>query len=162
MYSYRTIRGAAQDIYRAGGIRGFFSGFGPTAIRDGPYAGMYVLLYEGLKKRLSQASTAQQAALGSKALDPGKSSTAINFTSAIVAGGTCSLISNPFDAIKTRIQLEPDRYTNMMQACRKMVAAEGLRSLFDGLALRMARKAMSSALAWTVYEELIRIRWRKE
>jgi len=28
--------------------------------------------------------------------------------------------------------------------------------LFDGLALRMARKGMSSALAWTVYEELVR------
>jgi solute carrier family 25, member 38 len=27
--------------------------------------------------------------------------------------------------------------------------------LFDGLALRMGRKALSSALAWTVYEELI-------
>lgn len=36
--------------------------------------------------------------------------------------------------------------------------------MFDGLALRMARKALSSALAWTVYEEVIRraeIRWAK-
>jgi solute carrier family 25 protein 38 len=43
-----------------------------------------------------------------------------------------------------------------------MVREGGLRSMFDGLALRMGRKAMSSALAWTVYEELIRraeIRW---
>jgi solute carrier family 25 protein 38 len=37
-----------------------------------------------------------------------------------------------------------------------MLKEEGVRSLFDGLALRMARKAMSSALAWTVYEELTR------
>jgi len=43
-----------------------------------------------------------------------------------------------------------------------MLAEEGVRSLFDGLALRMARKAMSSALAWTVYEEVVRraeVRW---
>jgi len=42
---------------------------------------------------------------------------------------------------------------------------EGVRSLFDGLGLRMGRKAISSALAWTVYEELIRraeVRWLKE
>jgi hypothetical protein len=32
---------------------------------------------------------------------------------------------------------------------------DGLRSLFGGLGIRMARKAISSALAWTVYEELI-------
>lgn len=159
MYSYHTIRGAAQDIYRSGGVRSFFSGFGPTAIRDGPYAGMYVLLYEGMKKKLSQVSAPQHASKEPRTLEPGKSSAVINFSSAILAGGICSLISNPFDAIKTRIQLEPDRYANMVQACRKMIAYEGLRSLFDGLALRMARKALSSALAWTVYEELIRIRW---
>ena len=37
-----------------------------------------------------------------------------------------------------------------------MVREEGVRSLFDGLGLRMGRKAMSSALAWTLYEELVR------
>ena len=68
----------------------------------------------------------------------------------------CSAISNPFDAVKTRIQLQPDKYRNMYQACRKMLAEDGARSLFDGLGLRMSRKALSSALAWTVYEELMR------
>ena len=37
-----------------------------------------------------------------------------------------------------------------------MLREEGVRSLFDGLGIRIARKAVSSALAWTVYEELIR------
>ena len=37
-----------------------------------------------------------------------------------------------------------------------MVREEGVRCLFDGLGLRMGRKALSSALAWTLYEELIR------
>jgi hypothetical protein len=50
----------------------------------------------------------------------------------------------------------PDRYGNMVQAAKKMLAEEGTRSLFDGLGIRIARKAISSALAWTVYEELIR------
>ncbi|KAG7124279.1 Mitochondrial glycine transporter like protein [Verticillium longisporum] len=80
----------------------------------------------------------------------------INFTSAIFAGAACSAVSNPFDAIKTRIQLQPQAYPNMYRACRKMLAEEGVRSLFDGLTLRMSRKALSSALAWTVYEELMR------
>ncbi|KAL6868896.1 MICOS complex subunit mic13 [Amphichorda felina] len=81
---------------------------------------------------------------------------AVNFTSASLAAAACSIISNPFDAVKTRIQLQPLRYRNMVQAAYKMMTEDGFRSLWDGLALRMSRKALSSALAWTVYEELIR------
>lgn len=81
---------------------------------------------------------------------------AINFSSALSAGVLCSVLTNPFDAVKTRIQLQPREYRNMFAAGRKMLAEEGLRSMWDGLALRMSRKALSSALAWTVYEELIR------
>lgn len=44
----------------------------------------------------------------------------------------------------------------MVHAAKRMVGEEGFRALWDGLALRMSRKALSSALAWTVYEELIR------
>jgi len=89
----------------------------------------------------------------------------INFLSGVLAAGTATAITNPFDAIKTRLQLMPQRYGNMLKAARMMVREEGVRCLFDGLALRMGRKAVSSALAWTVYEELIRraeIRWMEE
>ncbi|KAI2463661.1 solute carrier family 25 member 38 [Annulohypoxylon bovei var. microspora] len=158
MYSYTSIAGAAKDIYKAERIPGFFVGFGATAIRDAPYAGLYVLSYEQFKKRLSSwhfLSTPvsyEQSGMGMA----GSLSASINFSSGALAGATCSFISNPFDAIKTRIQLQPREYRNMVQACRKMITEEGIRSLYDGLTLRMARKAISSALAWMVYEELIR------
>jgi solute carrier family 25 protein 38 len=156
LYSYKSIWAASKGIHREAGVRGFFSGFGATALRDAPYAGMYVLLYEQLKARLSSLSMAASF----QTAGPGRMQTSvasiINFSSAIVAGAACSAISNPFDAVKTRIQLQPDKYRNIWQACQKMVTEEGLRSLWDGLGLRMSRKALSSALAWTVYEELIR------
>ncbi|OTB01490.1 hypothetical protein M426DRAFT_25523 [Hypoxylon sp. CI-4A] len=154
LYSYKSIAGAAKDIYRTERIPGFFAGFGATAIRDAPYAGLYVLSYEQFKKHLSSwhFPVNGQSGLGMVS----SVSATINFSSGALAGATCSFISNPFDAIKTRIQLQPRKYRNMIQACRKMLAEEGVRSLYDGLALRMTRKAMSSALAWMVYEELIR------
>ena len=37
-----------------------------------------------------------------------------------------------------------------------MLREEGIRSMFQGLGLRMGRKALSSALAWTLYEEMVR------
>jgi solute carrier family 25, member 38 len=156
LYAYKSLAGASKDILRTEGLRGFFSGFGATAIRDAPYAGLYVLFYEQLKKRLS--------VLSQKAPIPGElpvgmkwsTSATINFGSGILAAGLATAFTNPFDAIKTRIQLQPKKYLNIFHATKLMVRNDGFKSLFDGLGLRMGRKAVSSALAWTVYEELIR------
>jgi solute carrier family 25 protein 38 len=156
LYAYQSILGAGKDIIRTEGLRGFFSGFGATAIRDAPYAGLYVLFYEQLKKRLSRL--AHKIPVGEELpVDmKGSTSASINFSSGMLAAGLATTITNPFDAIKTRIQLQPSRYRNMLHAVRMMVRNDGFKSLFDGLGLRMGRKAMSSALAWTLYEELIR------
>lgn len=152
MYSYPSLVAAARDILRVEGARGFFAGFGATAIRDAPYAGTYVLFYELVKTRLGHwvASSDSKGLMGTSV------ASTINFSSAIVAGAGCSVVSNPFDAVKTRIQLQPNKYKNIWQAWYKMISEEGFRSLWNGLGIRMGRKALSSALAWTVYEELIR------
>ncbi|CAK43862.1 solute carrier family 25 member 38 homolog [Aspergillus awamori] len=147
-YAYRSLFGAGRDIVRTEGFRGLFSGFGATAARDAPYAGLYVLFYEQLKRRLAGLSSS------SSDQQPLKSSS-INFVSGGLAAGLATTITNPFDAVKTRLQLMPGRYGNMMRAVRLMVQEDGVRSLFGGLGLRITRKALSSALAWTVYEELI-------
>lgn len=163
LYSYRSIAGAARDIYRVERIPGFFAGFGATALRDAPYAGLYVLTYEQFKKRLSRlypttsttANTTSSNSSSSKDNMPSSRSATINFSSGALAGATCSFISNPFDAVKTRIQLRPREYRNMVVAASRMVREDGFRSLYGGLALRMTRKAVSSALAWMLYEELV-------
>ena len=158
LYSYPSVWAAVKGIRQTSGLRGFFAGFGATAMRDAPYAGSYVLFYEMLKPRVG--SLASSISAGPEE-DSGKKmqasvASAVNFTSASLAAAACSIISNPFDAVKTRIQLQPQEYRNMVQAALRMVAEDGFRSLWDGLALRLSRKALSSALAWTVYEELIR------
>ena len=179
LYGYGSLAGAARDVWRREGARGFFAGYGATTVRDAPYAGLYVLFYEQSKRRLAALFPAAPSAAGAagdghggsghgrggggggggggQAADMALSQAAgINFASGVFAGTVCSVISNPFDAVKTRIQLQPDQYRNMAQGAARMVREEGVRALWDGLALRMSRKALSSALAWTVYEELIR------
>lgn len=154
LYSYPTVWSAAKGIARTEGLRGFFAGFGATAMRDAPYAGSYVLFYEILKPRIGSFAS-RVLAPDQAGMSPSIAS-GVNFASATVAAGACSALSNPFDAVKTRIQLQPQKYRNMAQTAYTMVAEDGFRSLWDGLALRMSRKALSSALAWTLYEELIR------
>lgn len=151
-YAYRSLAGAAKDIVRTEGVRGLFAGFGATAVRDAPYAGLYVAFYEQLKRtfgRLQQTTTLN----GTDGTNT--SSTTINFASGALAAGLATALTNPFDAVKTRIQLQPGKYRNMIHALRLMIKEDGGRSLMSGLGLRMGRKALSSALAWTVYEELI-------
>jgi solute carrier family 25 protein 38 len=145
IYAYKSMLSASRDILRLEGARGFFSGFGATAIRDAPYAGLYVVFYEWSKKKFNTAFQSSSAI----------SAAGINFTSGALAAGLATSITNPFDAVKTRLQLMPRKYGNMLKATRTMLQEDGLRSFFDGLGLRMSRKAISSALAWTVYEELI-------
>lgn len=151
-YAYRSLWGAGRDIVRHEGVRGLFAGLGATAIRDGPYAGIYVVFYEQSKRTLSALLNAPSSSSSSA---PPSSSASINFLSGAAAAGLATTITNPFDVVKTRVQLMPSRYRNMLRATKLMLREDGMRSLFDGLGLRMGRKALSSALAWTVYEELI-------
>ena len=153
LYTYRSTIEAGTAIVRSEGIRGLFSGFGATAVRDAPYAGLYVLFYEQSKHFLSQVQ--DNGTITTHAMQ-GSRSMPINFSSGILAAGLATAITNPFDAIKTRLQLMPNKYGNMFTAAKLMIRQDGFRSLFDGLGLRMGRKALSSALAWTLYEELIR------
>jgi solute carrier family 25 protein 38 len=155
LYTYSSLQAASRNIYHVDGLRGFFAGFGATAMRDAPYAGMYVLFYEMFKTRLSTAAS-DTFALPRKAKMQSAAANTVNFASAALAATICSVISNPFDTVKTRIQLQPQSYRNLGQAALKMMKEDGFGAFWDGLALRMTRKTLSSALAWTLYEELIR------
>ena len=155
-YSYTSLAGAARDIVSKEGVRGFFAGFGATAVRDAPYAGLYVLIYEQAKTQLGAFSSVVGGLEVENVSRSMSSSATINFGSGVVAATAATTLTNPFDAIKTRLQIAPGRYRNMLQAAKVMLREEGFRSMLNGLSLRIGRKAISSALTWTVYEELIR------
>jgi len=154
LYTYPTLFSACKDIYKAEGTRGFFSGWGATAIRDAPYAGLYVVFYEQSKKTLSLFWHAKEDG----GMDVGTAA-GINVLSGAGAATLATAITNPFDALKTRIQLAPEHYRNLWHAAKVVVKEDGRwkgRVLFDGLGLRIARKAISSAVVWGIYEGLVR------
>ena len=157
LYSYKSISSASRSIFVQEGLKGFFSGFGATAVRDAPYAGLYVLFYEACKSHLNKILATESAtSLDQRDGRPSIASSAtINASSGVLAAGLATAITNPFDAVKTRLQLMPRKYGNTLKATSMMLKEDGVKAFFDGLGLRMGRKALSSALAWTVYEELI-------
>lgn len=53
MYRYKSVTNALVSIMKTEGIKGLFVGFGTTALRDAPYAGIYFVLYEPLRMVLA-------------------------------------------------------------------------------------------------------------
>ena len=83
------------------GVRGLFRGIVPTMLRDAPFSGIYVLLYTRILRLLNPPSTdGGSAGVGSVLPRP-----VITFMTGIFAGTLGTVITNPADLVRTRMQL---------------------------------------------------------
>lgn len=140
LYSYKSINEAFKDIISSPlGWRGLFAGFGATVTRDAPYAGIYMVLYDISKSFLQTEYISAPVA---------------NSMAAINAAILASTATAPFDTVKTRVQISNKRLS-YGQAWNQIVSS-GWRTLFDGLNLRLFRKAISTGISWCIYEEIVR------
>lgn len=164
----RTLLSSMREIHTQSGFRGFFQGFTATALRDAPYAGLYLALYEACKANLSALSQSVDGGLGT-------GNWMVVSGSGLLAGTLATLLTHPFDIIKTRMQTTPPEILHQIalahnppantsaakETLRKpsvwgmtkhLWASSGPRALLDGLGLRCARKAASSAIGWSIFE----------
>ncbi|ABN68440.2 predicted protein [Scheffersomyces stipitis CBS 6054] len=158
IYSYRTMGESIVGIYKDIGPDGvvhrssllnFFKGSVATLARDCPYAGLYVLFYEGFKNDVL-VKVIPESVTGSDSR-----SSVINSSSAILAASVSTTITAPFDAIKTRLQLTKE--TSILKTTGILLREDGgVFNLFRGLSLRFGRKALSAGISWCIYEELIK------
>ncbi|MBW0562174.1 hypothetical protein O181_101889 [Austropuccinia psidii MF-1] len=154
LYQYSTISTAFQDIIQRQGIKALWKGFLPTLLRDAPFAGIFVASYES-SKRLLQPISSQPSVFHH--IIPAT-------TAAIVA----TLLTAPFDLIKTHLQLSSNSSTSTRSSFSSifLILKDSLKTghlsnskfLFNGSGLRLIRKGLSSAIGWTIYEGLIK-RW---
>lgn len=156
MFQYKSMMHAVRDIYSSHGIPGFFKGWGVTFLRDSPNAGLYVLFYEKSKDILCRVIGNDTKQLEETKILSTSTSAIVNSTSAVISSVLSTTITGPFDTIKTRVQLDPVKYSSVLKTVGFIVREEGFTGLFDGLSLRLARKAMSAGIAWCIYEELVR------
>lgn len=161
MYHYKSLTDAVVSMYTKEGFRSFFTGFGATCLRDAPYAGLYMAFYEKNKIILPRIanfhrSTDDFANNSKPKLMSASKSAVINSLSAVLAAFFATAITGPFDTIKTNMQLNPKKYKSFGQTTVTLIK-ENPRRLFDGLSLRLLRKAGSSAIAWCIYEQIVRL-----
>ena len=120
LYNYRSLAEASMDIFRKEGFRGFFSGFGATALRDAPYAGIHLALYEGTKALIGGYTRSNIRLTVASPLNSPSTGPLLSISSGATAGLLATTITQPFDVVKTRIQLAPNVYRNLWFGGKKI------------------------------------------
>lgn len=147
MYNYTSVSQGMRMMLRNGPSE-LFRGFLASAMRDAPHAGIFLVFYERIKKDASYVFSAQTTA----------QSSAVHAISAASAGALATIATQPFDVIKTRIQVRPEgQYHSVLGTVRAILLERGPLGMFDGASLRMSRKVLSSAIGWVVYEAVLMI-----
>ncbi|KAI0352775.1 solute carrier family 25 member 38 [Trametes cingulata] len=152
-YSYNSLPGAFMGIIRSGPSE-VFRGAIASSLRDAPYAGIFVVFYEHIKTTLSNAVSSAPNAAGIPI--PFSTSAAVNSLSAASAGALATLATQPFDVLKTKMQVRSEtKYRGLLSTVAAVWKQRGLPGFFDGATLRMSRKIFSSAIGWAVYEGVL-------
>ncbi len=119
-----------------------------------PYSSMLVALNENLKIYVQPKKHKHKFLL--------------YFVCASVAGTIASVVTNPLDVVKTRLQtqnmaagLTKDtsdevmvgvKYRDILSSAKTMIKEEGTRSFSRGIVPRVLQASTSSALSWVTYE----------
>ncbi|KRY53337.1 Solute carrier family 25 member 38 [Trichinella britovi] len=140
-YSYHSIAQAIRLIIRKRHIRGLTAGIIPTVLRDAPYSGLYLLFYRFQMRFLEQK-------LDTRLTDMQR------FGCGFLAGGVACLLTQPFDTVRSRMQLSSTAENSSLLVARQLLTKGGFLALFRGYTLRMARKSLMSALNWTLFDRM--------
>lgn len=75
----------------------------------------------------------------------------------VIAATVSTLLTHPFDIVKTRMQTTPASMLHgvqptFMSTVWHVLQVDGIGAFTDGVWLRCARKGASSAIAWSIFE----------
>ncbi len=143
MFRYKNTWHALESIARTEGPRGLFRGLIPTIMTTGPFSGLYYMFYVRLKEGLAAE---------------GRPQLLVNFASGVAASVAATLLTQPFDVVRTRVQLSRSSSGTPplgLLATMKQALGQGPASLFVGTLPRVLKRTGQTALVWTLYEELL-------
>jgi len=150
---YSGLAGAVRDIYRHEGPGGFFRGVAPGLAQIVPYMGIFFVTCEALRLQLAGFNMPFGSA---------------DATAGMIGGIIAKTAVFPLDLIRKRIQLQgPTRkryiygdipeYKSATRALGMVVRAEGVRGLFRGLPIALAKNAPTSAVMVWTYERVLNV-----
>lgn len=152
----------ARLIVQQDGVRGLYRGFGASVATFVPSSAIWWSAYGAYQKALwhqyegltgRQASGELQARSSSEVV-------AVQTSSALLAGCTSAILTNPLDVVKTRLQVASRQRSGQQPSFRaialQLLAEEGANGLLRGVAPRITSTALWSTCMVTTYEFLKR------
>ncbi|KAH7888124.1 solute carrier family 25 member 38 [Phlebopus sp. FC_14] len=94
LYAYKSLTSSLASIARMGPSE-LLRGFVASSLRDAPYAGLFVVIYEAVKRESTYFAPSAYAAT-------------IHSFSAASAGAIATMATHPFDVIKTKMQVRSE------------------------------------------------------
>lgn len=156
-----SLRQCVSAIYRRGGFRGFYCGYGAAAMAEVPGRGIYMLLYEAAKNEIgnlwtsfnnrSKESSDRNSGSGSDV----RHTLPVQVAAASVAGAGSWCAVYPIDVVKCRLQADVDysKYGKSITLCiRETFASGGLRMFYRGIGYTVLRAIPVSSVILPMYE----------
>lgn len=162
VYGYNSVRSALSEIYRTEGIRGMTCGLVPTLFRDAPFSGLYFMFYTQTKQIIAKGSCDfiitfyvdnNTKFLFLDYLNSSYSAP-IHFTCGMTSGVLASIVTQPADVLKTKMQLYPSKFNGIWSCVIYVHSKYGFKGYFKGMVPRMLRRTLMATMAWTVYEQV--------
>lgn len=79
---------------------------------------------------------------------------AVHFTCGVSAGILASIVTQPADVLKTKMQLYPSKFNGIWSVIIYVQNKYGVRGYFKGMVPRMLRRTLMAAMSWTMYEKI--------
>jgi len=165
---YFGITATFRDIIRNDGFRGLYRGLGPTILGYLPTWAIYFAVYDGIKTRFGELPLGVDTpAVKSERLYPAPSAKgyqpivrehpwSLHILSAMIAGATSTICTNPLWVIKTRFMTQSREevpYRHTLDAAITIYRTEGIRAFYRGLLPSLLGIA-HVAVQFPLYEQL--------
>ncbi|OAA79842.1 calcium dependent mitochondrial carrier protein [Akanthomyces lecanii RCEF 1005] len=146
----RPFSDAIRDVYRSGGIRGFFAGNGLNVVKIMPETAIKFGSYEAAKRAFANVEGHG---------DPSRINSFSKFTAGGVAGMIAQFCVYPLDTLKFRLQCSTvegglSGVALMKQTAVKMYADGGIRAGYRGVTMGLVGMFPYSAIDMSTFEFL--------
>ena len=145
--AYKSVSDGILRIYKEEGIKGYYKGLTSCLLRDLPFSGLAYAFYQLFKDMINELF--------------GVSNTA--FTQVLAGAGaglTATILTQPFDIIKTRQQFSHiaqnkyKSYNSIFDAMKKIYQNEGFKGFTIGLNVRLVERSSGFTIVWFLYEQI--------
>ncbi|EPS96514.1 hypothetical protein FOMPIDRAFT_1130206 [Fomitopsis schrenkii] len=144
---YEGVVATFKSVLKHDGIRGLYRGLGPTILGYLPTWAIYFAVYDGIKDRFGGRYLEEGEGVKSAQIYPAAQAKgyqpftrehpwSLHILSAMGAGATSTICTNPLWVIKTRFMTQPfeeKRYRHTLDAVLTIYRTEGWPAFFRGL-----------------------------